>query len=170
MPGKVIGTSFHNGYVGQISRMGDSVVRSRAVKSDSANINFGDPFVVNSDGTVSKFGASNVAANFAGVAARRVKSATSYPNQSLAYYAPQELLDGVERGGVCVVCNVGTPTVGGDVYIRIAENAEIPAGVISGFEAAADSTNTIKLTNAKWGTTKDSNGVTELIILTRQGV
>ena len=126
--------------------------------------------MVNSDGTVSKFGASNVAANFAGVAARRVKSATSYPNQSLAYYAPQELLDGVERGGVCVVCNVGTPTVGGDVYIRIAENAEIPAGVISGFEAAADSTNTIKLTNAKWGTTKDSNGVTELIILTRQGV
>jgi hypothetical protein len=170
MPGQVIGTSFNNGYVGQISRMGDSVVRSRAVKSDSANINFGDPFVVNSDGTVSKFGASNTAAQFAGIAARRVKSATVYPNQSLAYYAANELLDGVERGGVCVVCNVGTPTVGGAVYLRIALNGSIPDGVVGGFEAAADSTNTIQLTNVKWGTTKDSNGVAELIILTRQGV
>jgi hypothetical protein len=170
MPGQVIGIQFTNGYAGQISRMGDSVVRSHPVKSDSANINFGDPFILNTDGTVTKFGATNTAVQFAGVASRRVKSASTYPNQSLNYYAPYDVLDGIERGGVCVVCNVGTPTVGGKVYIRVTANAEIPAGVVGGFEAAADSTNTIEITNAKWGGAKDANGVAELIILTRQGV
>ena len=52
--------------------------------------------------------------------------------------------------------------------MRIVANAEIPAGVVSGFEAAADSTNTIALTNCKWATgLKDANGITELCIVNR---
>lgn len=38
------------------------------------------------------------------------------------------------------------------------------------FAAAADATNTVQLTNAKWATGKDANNVAEVVIVTRQGV
>jgi hypothetical protein len=76
----------------------------------------------------------------------------------------------LERGGVTVNVRVGTPTIGGAVYIRTVANASFPDGVVGGFEAAADGSNTVLLTNAKWATLKDANGVAELSILTRQGV
>lgn len=170
MPGKVIGMQYNYGYPGQLCRQGDEVSRTRPVKSSSANIGFGDPAMLNTDGSVSKGDATLTAANFAGVAMRRVKSATVYPQQNNGFYAPQEPCDILERGAICVQVNVGNPTVGGDVYVRITANAGVPTGVVGGFEAAADGANTVKLTNAKFGTTKDANGVAELVILTRQGV
>lgn len=170
MPGKAIGISFNYGYPGTISRLGDEISRTRPLKDGADDIYFGDPVVINADGTVQKFGTSNTAAQFAGVAMRRIKGATQYLAQSRAFYTAQEPTDVLERGGITVNCNVGTPTIGGAVYIRIANNASIPAGVVGGFEAAADGTNTVLLTNAKWATLKDANGVAELTILTRQGV
>lgn len=170
MPGKVIGIQFNNGYPGTISRLGDEISRTRPLKEGTADLYFGDPVIQNTDGTFQKFGAGNTAAQFAGVAMRRIKSATQYSNQNRGFYTDQEPVDALLRGGVTVNVNVGNPNVGGSVYIRVAANAGVPAGVIGGFETAADSTNTILLTNAKWSTTKDANGVAELTILTRQGV
>ncbi|HBS60881.1 MAG TPA: hypothetical protein DEA44_16665 [Firmicutes bacterium] len=170
MPGKAIGTQFNYGYPGTISRLGDEISRTRPLKANTDDIYFGDPVIINTDGTVQKFGAANTAAQFAGVAMRRIKGATQYLTQNRAFYTGQEPVDTLERGGVTVNVNVGTPTIGGAVYIRIAANGSIPAGVIGGFEAAADSTNTIQLTNAKWATLKDANDVAEITILTRQGV
>ena len=170
MPGKVIGTQFNYGYPGTLARTGDEVSRTRPVKSGSADIAFGDPVVINTDGTVTKFGAAGTAATFAGIAMRRVKSALTYLTQSNGVYTASEPCDILERGAITVNVNVGTPTVGGAVYIRILANGAIPTGVVGGFEAAADSTNTIALTNAKFGTTKDANGVAEIVIMTRQGV
>jgi hypothetical protein len=61
---------------------------------------------------------------------------------------------------------VGTPTAGGNVYIRVVANGGNT--IIGGFEATADSTNTILLTNAKWTTGKmDSNKCAEVTILSR---
>lgn len=170
MPGKTIGIQFNNGYPGTISRQGDEVTRTRPLKEGSANLYFGEPAILNSDGTFQRFGASNTAAQFAGVAVRRIKSSTDYLNQGRAFYAPLDPTVVIERGPVTVSVNVGTPTVGGAVYVRVATNVSIPAGEIGGFEAAADGSNTVQITNAKWGTTKDSNNVAELVILTRQGV
>lgn len=170
MPGKAIGIQFNYGYPGTIARLGDEISRTHPLKSGTADIYFGDPVVINTDGTVQKFDTSGTAATFAGVAMRRVKGATQYLSQNRAFYTGQEPVDVLERGGVTVNVNVGTPTIGGAVYIRIATNAGIPAGEIGGFEAAADGANTIQLTNAKWATLKDANGVAELTILTRQGV
>jgi len=169
MPGKAIGITFNHGYPGTISRLGDEISRTRPLKEGSADLYFGDPVVLNTDGTFEKFGDSHTAAQFAGVAMRRVKGATQYLSQS-AYYTSLEPTDVLERGGVTVNVNVGTPTIGGPVYIRVAANASIPAGVVGGFEAAADGANTVQITNAKWSTLKDANGVAELTILTRQGV
>ncbi|CQR71673.1 hypothetical protein SOV_04690 [Sporomusa ovata DSM 2662] len=170
MPGKVIGISFNYGYPGTISRMGDEISRTRPMKAETDDIYFGDPVIVSADGTTQKFGASDTAAAFAGVAMRKIKGATQYLAQNRAFYTGQEPVDILERGGVTVNVNVGTPTIGGAVYIRTVANAGIPAGVVGGFEAAADGTNTIQLTNAKWATLKDANSVAELTILTRQSV
>ncbi|MEC2131680.1 hypothetical protein P9G84_22400 [Brevibacillus centrosporus] len=122
---------------------------------------------MNGDNTFSKFGADGTAATFAGVAVREVKQTTDY-FASQGYYSPGHTCDVIERGSVTVVCNVGTPTAGGDVYVRVAANAAIPTGVIGGFEAAADGSNTVKLTGVKWKTGKlDPNKVAEITILSR---
>ena len=170
MPGKVIGTSFNYGYPGTISRNGDEVTRSHPVKSDSDDINFGDPVLLNADYSVSRFGAAGTDATFGGVAVRRVKSATVYPNQATGKYAAYEVADVIQRGPVTVRCNVGTPSSTAKVYVRVTANGAIPAGVVGEFEAAADGGNTVEITNARWGTVKDANGIAELIIMTRKGV
>lgn len=166
--GYAIGKSLNLGYPGNISRSADAVISNRIVRSsDTANINFGDPVVLNADNTVSAFGATGTAATFLGIAVREVKQNTDY-FASQGYYEPGQPCDVAERGTLTVTCNVGTPTAGGAVYVRIATNASIPNGVVGGFEAGADGANTIQLTNAKWKTGKiDANKVAEVTILTR---
>jgi len=168
MPGQAIGTTLLYGYPGAYARNGDCNIRNRIVKgTDTTGPSFGDPVVLNTDNTYSKFGATGTAAKFAGVAVKEVKQDTAY-STAFGNYSPGQPCDVINRGSVMVKCNVGTPTAGGAVYIRVAVNESIPAGIISGFEAAADSTNTIAITNCKWNTgNKDANGVCELTILTK---
>lgn len=168
MPGFAIGKSLNLGYPGNISRSSDAVISNRLVRStDTDNINFGDPVVLNADNTVSTFGATGTAATFLGIAVREVKQNTDYFT-SQGFYSPGQPCDVAERGTLTVTCNVGTPTAGGAVYVRIAANAAFPNGVVGGFEATADGTNTIQLTNVKWKTGKlDANKVAEVTILTR---
>lgn len=166
MPGKAIGIEMLVGYPGSVARNADCIIENRPVKT--ADLAFGKPAILNSDNTYDPFGAANVATDFVGVAVREVKQTSDYFNPDGVYKVGQPA-DVIRRGNVMVVCNVGTPTANGDVYIRIAANAAIPAGVVGGFEAAADGANTVKLTNAKWATGKmDANKVCELAILTKQ--
>jgi hypothetical protein len=171
MPGVAIGTSFNYGYPGTLSRNGDEITRSHPVNSSSANISFGDPVVLNADYSVTKFGASGTDATFAGVAVRKVKQATSYLTQgTTGVYAYPDICDIIERGPVSVNVNVGTPSATAGVYVRITANGSIPLGVVGGFEAAADGSNTVQITNARWGTVADANGVAELVLTGRKGV
>jgi hypothetical protein len=168
MPGSVIGTSMNIGYPGSFSRNGDCIIVPRGVKStDVVNIAFGDPVVLNTDNTYSKFVATGTAGTFAGVGIREVKQTADYYNPA-GKYNPGDSADVIVRGAVCVVCNVGTPTAWGNVYVRTALNASVPAGVIGGFEAVADGTNTVLLTNAKFNTGNiDANKVVEIVITNR---
>lgn len=168
MPGSVIGKSLNLGYPGNISRSADAIIDNRVVKpTDTENINFGDPVVLNDDNTYSKFGATGTAATFGGIAVREVKQSTDYFSAQ-GFYVPGQPCDVATRGTLTVVCNVGTPKAGGAVYVRIATNASIPDGVIGGFEAAADGANTIEIPNLKWTTGRlDANKVAEVTILTR---
>lgn len=182
MPGSVINVNMNYGFPGQASRHGDEVSRTRAVKASTANIKFGAPVVQNSDGTVQLFGASNTAADFAGIAMRKVKSATVYPYQNFGYYSPKEPCDVLERGGISAICAWGTPAVGTSVYVRIGvTEGTSPAGaaigdlgaaaeVIAGEGGADDTVNTVELTGVVWSSTKDARDVAELTIKTRQGV
>lgn len=169
MPGKVIGLSFNNGFPGKYAEQPDMLIRTFPNAGD-ATVNFGDP-VFSISGGVAGVGATGLtatAALFKGVAANKIKSALSYPDQSVGTYAAGEAVPVFERGSVTVhVSNaaVNAPAVDGNVYVRIANGTT--AMPIGGFEAAADSTNTIQITNATWGTSADTNGCAELVIKTR---
>jgi hypothetical protein len=168
MPGYAIGKSMNYGFPGTFARTPDDVIMSRPVASDSADIAFGAPVILNAGNTYTAGGSALTADNFAGVAVRIVQQATAYAAQDEGAYKANQAASVLERGNVMVTCNVGTPTAGGDVYIRTAANASIAAGVVGGFEAAADGDNTVKLTNAKWATgLMDGNNVAELCLLTR---
>lgn len=167
MPGQVIGKQMNYGYPGQISRVGDEVSRTFAVKSGTDKVYFGNAVKLNTDGSCQLLGAGDTAVSFAGVAMRRVKSALEYPNQNNGYYLAEEACDVLQRGSVMVECVNGTPAITGDVYVYItAANNHNPGE----FSAVADGANTVKLTNAKWATTTDARNVAEITIMTRQGV
>jgi hypothetical protein len=174
MPGKVIGASLLNGFPGWSAETDDELVKTYPNTGDTT-MAFGDPvFAFNdSDGKqgVATAGTTTLtptAANFKGVAKAHVQSATDYASQNSGAYAAKQAVPVKIRGSIMVVCNnsaVNAPAKDGKVYVRIAS-----AGTgkpIGGFEAAADSSNTLELTNCCWGSTADANGVTELVIKTR---
>lgn len=68
--------------------------------------------------------------------------------------------DRMRRGYMTIQNNAGTPTVDGQVYIRVA--APSGAKVIGGFEAAADSTNTVAVPNCVFCDAGDAAGNVEI--------
>lgn len=159
--GNTIGLVMDHGYAGAYSRQPDQIIDTRF--AGSGGVAFGQP-VKYSSGAVVGFGAGDAATAFVGVAAREVKSSLNYLTGT-AGYAENEPVPVFKRGRINVKCNVGTPALNGDVYVRIAANALIPDGVVGGFEASSDSTNSVKLTNAKWAGPADANGIAELEIM-----
>lgn len=145
------------GFLGEITRIADRLVTARQVLSTTpSNINFGDPAVIVpttgggdtlisvADYITANGAAAFSATNLAGVAVREVKTNLTYSpalfglSQQTNYYAPGEMAEILSRGSILVNCRVGTPVSQGSVYIRATANGAIPAGVVGGFEAAAD--------------------------------
>lgn len=162
MRNQIIGKTMFHGYAGSFSRQPDTIIDTHPA---GGTIAFGGA-VVYSGGAVTAPGASATAADFVGVAVRETKSATNYLDQNEGSYVQYDAVPVLKRGCVNVICQNGTPALDGTVYVRVAENASIPGAVVGGFEAAADGSNSIALTNAKWKGGKDGNGVAEIRILT----
>lgn len=162
---QVIGTTMTAGFAGSYSRQPDMIVVTRPAGGEAA-IPFGAPLVYSS-GAVVQMGASATAAQFVGVAGREIKSSLTYLEQSPGQYNPGDPVSVFERGSIQVYCQRGTPALGGAVYVRITANGSYESAVVGGFEAEADSSNTVQLTNAQWGGAPDANGIAELVILTR---
>lgn len=163
MTNQVIGKSMFHGYAGSYSRQPDTIIDTHP--ADGA-IAFGAGLVYGTNGVVTVPGASATAAQFVGVACRETKSATNYIAQNEGSYAQYDAVPVIKRGCVNVICQNGTPALDGTVYLRVKENASYPNAVVGGFEAAADGSNSIALTNVKWKGGADANGVAEVRILT----
>lgn len=172
------------GFLGNVSRMGERVIAARPVLSTTPNpINFGDPVILVPDSTggtwqsVKDFiaGAGTfTAARFAGVCCRNVKTNLVYvglgnvQTPQIGQFAPGSLCDVLERGSITIKINNGTPVAANPVFMRTVLNGAIPAGVVGGFEAVADGTNTVQLTNVVFRTgVLDANGVSEITMTTR---
>jgi hypothetical protein len=65
-------------------------------------------------------------------------------------FLPGATMDGLVQGTINVTCYNGTPTAGGSVWMRVASDSAIPAGVVGGLEAATDP-NPITTTGATTG-------------------
>lgn len=165
---QAIGKNMFHGYAGSYSRQPDSVIDTHplSVAEDTANVTFGLGVVFDSTGAVTLPTDTSTAANFVGVAVREVKSATDYLDQSVGQYVPGDAVPVLKRGCVNVLCQKGTPALGGAVYLRVKANSSYPNAVVGGFEAKADSTNTVQLTNAQWKGPADANNIAEMRIMT----
>jgi hypothetical protein len=177
MPASVIGIQgMFQGFVVDLADGPYPVRKPRPVNStDTKNIGFGETLVLNANNTYSSvaqfianggtftantpfaIAKSNVIDN------QNTFSAAGGLNLSGGFYSPaSQACDAlVDGASIYVFCNNGTPTAGGTVYLRIALNASIPAGVIGGLEAAADGANNVAISNLAiaWSTgIANSNG------------
>lgn len=168
MAGTTIGKSLNYGFAGEYARQPDMII-STFPNDDTTNIVFGMP-VMYSNATqingVVNVDASLTADKFVGVAAAAVKSNLSYVDQNEGgAYAPKEATSVFERGSISVLCVVGAPQRGGEVYVRTVAAGQ---NIVGQFEATADSGNNILIENAQWGGPKDNRNVAELVLLTRK--
>lgn len=182
MPATVIPVKgMQQGFVGNISSEGLSLRSPRVVNlADTHNVSFGEAVVVNANNTYSSVaqfiagGGTFSATTPLAIAASNVHTNTVYPvqggsNSTSGFYVPGQVADAMVIGTMNVQINNGTPTgANGAVYLRILANAGIPAGVVGGFEAVADGTNTVALTNVKFKNgTVEMDGTAQVTVLTR---
>lgn len=163
MSGKTIGKSLNFGFAGNYARQPDMVIGTLCVDGDSENIKYGEAVFLTDDGNGTRYTAGMTADKFVGVAASEIKSAFTY-NSMEGEYAPQQAASVMKRGAISVICKVGTPMMGGPVYLRTEANDAYPDGYVGGFEADEDTGKTILIPNAVWVTGKDSNCVAELLL------
>lgn len=164
MKGQVIGKTMLHGYAGSYSRQPDMIVDTVPL-TGNGEVAFGAPVVVGMNGAAQPWGKDSTADKFYGVAVREVKSSLDYLNQNKGGYHPGEAVSIMKRGCVNVICQLGTPTHGGAVYIRTVADEAKPNAAVGGFEAVEDTGKNEKLSNVQWYGTTDANGVAELRIL-----
>ena len=156
-----IGLSMSHGFAGSYARQPDMIVNT-APLGGTVPVAFGTPLVRGDGGAVIPMGSGNTGNEFVGVAGKEVKTATQYNGQSVGTYTPGEAVSVFQRGNINVKCQKGTPVIDGTVYVRVTASSNY---IVGGFEAEADGTNTVALSNAQWGGPADSNGVAELRIV-----
>jgi hypothetical protein len=162
--GKTIGKSLNYGFVGSYARTPDCITVTRPNTSNE-NILLGTALVYDATGGVIPIDGSFTADKFVGIAARETKTILNYLDQNEGMeYPPNDAVSVFQRGSITIACKIGTPIVGGEVYIRVVAGA---GSEIGDFEAVADGANNVLLKNAQWGGGMDANGVSELVLLTR---
>ena len=165
MPGKAIGISLLSGYAGTQSRTADAIIQNRVAKN---NIAFGHAVVLTNDNRWDNVVDATTEAQIAGVAVREVIQANTFDPQSNPDYMAETPCDVMVRGNCIVKCQRGTPKSGDAVYVRVKKNNTYVDAVVGGFEATADTANTVQVTNIEWTTgVMDANGMTEITIKTR---
>lgn len=165
MAGKVIGISMNAGWAGSQSRTADAIIQNRIA---DGTIKFGHAVKLTSSNEWKEVATGDQATDVAGVAVREVVQANTFDPQSNPDYVDGQPCDVMTRGNMIVKCQRGTPSAGSAVYVRITANNTYPDAVVGGFEASADSTNTVQVTNIEWTTgIVDANGMTEITIKTR---
>lgn len=157
---QTIGLNMSHGFAGSYARQPDMIVNTAPLGGTTV-IPFGTPLVRGENGAVLPMGTGNTGGQFIGVAGREVKSPAEFFTQNVGQYAPQEAVSVFQRGCINVKCQKGSPSIDGTVYVRVAASGNY---VVGGFEAEADGTNTVALSNAQWNGPADNRGVAELRI------
>jgi len=184
MPASVIPVKgLYLGFVGSISSEGYSLRSERQVRpADTLSIAFGETAVLNTDNTYSSVatfiaGSGTLTASVpVGIAVSNVNINPTYNVQGTngaptpgGSYLPGQPCDLLVQGTINVYCPHGTPTAGGNVYIRTVLNASVSSGVVGALEALADGSNSVLYPNFKWKTGfLEVDGTAQVTILARQ--
>lgn len=156
------------GIPGRVNREWEHTGEPNQLDATTPPTAFGDAVKINASGRIQALAAGDNAAAVYGLLE------AAFPGgPTTTYGAATQLLGNPtpQPGGRCTIMKRGYMTVklqgataaakGGPVYIRLA--GTIPSGGrLNGFEAAADSTNTILLTGAYWMGAADASGNCEL--------
>ena len=132
----------------------------------------GQPVVFDKNGQLAPVSSTTTATDIVGVIAALfggfagLGTNNAYPPVTTPVQLTSRCMPFMRWGYIGVqVQNNTDPVRGGQVYVRIALPSSNPQGlVIGGFEAAADSTNTIALPGWTFQGSTDSNGITEIYI------
>lgn len=147
------------GVVGDVTRKLDSVVEPIFMGEQFTA--FGMPGKINSAGKLVNIAASDAASVFKGILTRSVPSISQSDS---AQDAPNlEAVQGLlVKGYVNVVCTIGTPVRGGQVYMRVVAAS---GKLVGDLEATADGANNVALSGVEWAISgKDADNITELKI------
>lgn len=107
---------------------------------------------------IQAFTTGDTLADFYGIIVREKVHVRDIENPDLAF-RPKVSYAVMRAGYIAVECKVGTPTVGGKVYLRITADVGKDVG---DFEADADGANNVEI-NAEFVTSeKDANNITEI--------
>jgi hypothetical protein len=174
----------NNGFLGRITRSGPRGIVARQVLASTASpIPFSATVFMVPDSlggtvqTVKDFiggGGTMTAALLAGIAVANVKTQLTFPlpvgQAQIGQYNQGEMCEYLQEGSINVAINNGAPVAGNPVFLRVALNGAIPAGVVGGLEAVADGANSISLASVgivfRTGVL-DANGIAEITLKTR---
>lgn len=152
-------TRMPGGIPGDISRQSQATVESVLLDSASPFTSYGVVGKVSSGKFVPFAGSEADGADY-GILVRPYPTTSSQDGLGTSTPPTSGVGNALRRGYITVKLNAGTAALNGTVYVRVASAA---AGKpIGGFEAAADSTNTIVLSKARFMSAADADGNVEI--------
>jgi hypothetical protein len=148
-----------SGIPGDVSRKLESTVESQIFDSTNPFSAYG-LFGKLVSGKFVPVGAGDTAAAVYGILVRPFPTQSAQEPLGTATPPTTGIANALRRGYITVKNNAGSPTNGGQVYVRVA--AAAAGKPIGGIEAAADSTNTIAITGCIFTNAGDANGNVEI--------
>lgn len=163
-------------FIGRPTRLAAPLNIDQALLGSSYNWTangIGQPVIFDTNGDLAPVSSTTTAQDIVGVVAELfggfagLGTNNAFPQQVTTGVALTSRLMPFMRWGFIGVAlqNTKQPVRGGQVYVRITLPSDNPQGlVVGGFEAAADSTNTLALPGWTFSGESDQNGVVEIYI------
>ena len=150
-----------SGIPGDVTRQSVATIETQILDSGNAFSGYG-LFGKIASGKFVPVGSGDAASSVYGVLVRPFPTQGANASDPLGTAVPKTsgAADVLRRGYINVKNNAGTPAVGGQVYVRVANAAT--GKPIGGIEAASDSTNTIAVAGATFTGAADASGNVEI--------
>jgi len=150
-----------SGLPGQINRVQHALVDTAILDGTNYPTSYGVPVAIDATSKgLRKIMAGDTVANVIGFYPRPYPTNNSTDGLGTSTPATAGPASVLRRGYIFVKLNAGTAAKNGKVYCRTVANGGNT--IIGGIEAAADSTNTFEITNAKFTGAADANGAVEI--------
>jgi hypothetical protein len=154
-------TSLPAGIAGEVTRKEHSIIESGLFDATLLPDSFGVAVKINA-GKFEKIQAGALAGDVYGYLVRYAPSMSVGLSNDFGSGAPNaDYAQGILVSGYLnVICTIGTPSRGGTVYLRV---VAATGKAVGDFEASADGTNSVALTNVVWAEQgKDGSNVAEI--------